>query len=237
MKKLITLRGNSGSGKTTIARALQEKFGKNTMLLSQDVIRRDILKTNDGAGTRANDVLIMLLEYGHAHNELVILEGILNSRWYTPLFDAAKALYGENICAYYFDLPFEETLRRHQTKDKRTEFGEKEMRRWWNEKDYAPALNEQTLTPDMMQDEIIDRIGTKERWVNRPAADPSELAIASIREGTVPGIHTVTYTSADDVLTLRHEILNRRTLALGAVIAAEFLNGKRGDYTMNDLLK
>ena len=49
--------------------------------------------------------------------------------------------------------------------------------------------------------EIIDRIGTKERWVNRPAADPSELAIASIREGTVPGIHTVTYTSADDVLT------------------------------------
>ena len=97
MKKLITLRGNSGSGKTTIARALQEKFGKNTMLLSQDVIRRDILKTNDGAGTRANDVLIMLLEYGHAHNELVILEGILNSRWYTPLFDAAKALYGENI--------------------------------------------------------------------------------------------------------------------------------------------
>lgn len=158
MKKLITLRGNSGSGKTTIARALQEKFGKNTMLLSQDVIRRDILKTNDGAGTRANAVLIMLLEYSHAHNELVILEGILNSRWYTPLFDAAKALYGENICAYYFDLPFEETLRRHQTKDKRTEFGEKEMRSWWNEKDYAPALNEQTLTLDMMQDEIIDRI-------------------------------------------------------------------------------
>ena len=37
--------------------------------------------------------------------------------------------------------------------------------------------------------------------MNRPAADPSELAIASIREGTVPGIHTVTYTSADDVLT------------------------------------
>ena len=88
-----------------------------------------------------------------------------------------------------------------------------------------------------LAEEIIGRIGTKERWVNRPAADPSELAIASIREGTVPGIHTVTYTSADDVLTLRHEILNRRTLALGAVIAAEFLNGKRGVYTMDDLLK
>ncbi len=50
------------------------------------------------------------------------------------------------------------TLRRHQTKDKRTEFGEEEMRRWWNEKGLRPALNEQALTPDMMQDEIIDRI-------------------------------------------------------------------------------
>ncbi len=88
-----------------------------------------------------------------------------------------------------------------------------------------------------LAEEVIDRIGSKTRWVNRPAADPSELAIASIREGTVPGIHTVTYSSEDDVLTLRHEILNRRTLALGAVVAAEFLNGKQGVYTMDDLLK
>ena len=128
------------------------------MLLSQDVIRRDILKTNDGAGTRANDVLIMLLEYGHAHNELVILEGILNSRWYTPLFDAAKRSTAKIICAYYFDLPFEETLRRHQTKDKRTEFGERKCAAGGTKRTTPPALNEQTLTLDMMQDEIIDRI-------------------------------------------------------------------------------
>ena len=44
----------------------------------------------------------MLLEYGHAHNELVILEGILNSRWYPCFSMPQKALYGENICAYYF---------------------------------------------------------------------------------------------------------------------------------------
>ena len=88
-----------------------------------------------------------------------------------------------------------------------------------------------------LAEEIIARLGTKERWVNRRAAVPEELAIASIREGTVPGIHTVVYESEDDVLTLRHEIKNRRTLALGAVIAAEFLNGKQGVYTMDDLLK
>lgn len=102
---------------------------------------------------------------------------------------------------------------------------------------HTQKLDAPSGTAITLAEEIIGRIGTKERWVNRPAADPSELAIASIREGAVPGIHTVTYTSADDVLTLRHEILNRRTLALGAVIAAEFLNGKRGVYTMDDLLK
>jgi 4-hydroxy-tetrahydrodipicolinate reductase len=50
-----------------------------------------------------------------------------------------------------------------------------------------------------------------------------------------PGDHSVTYTSEDDVLEIRHSIKNRRTLALGAVVAAEFLCGKKGVYTMEDL--
>ena len=41
MAKLIILRGNSGSGKTTIAKELQKSLGRNTMLISQDVVRRD----------------------------------------------------------------------------------------------------------------------------------------------------------------------------------------------------
>ena len=88
-----------------------------------------------------------------------------------------------------------------------------------------------------LAEEIIDRIGTKQRWVNRPAAAPDELEIDSLREGAVPGTHTVAYTSDDDVITLRHELKSRRALALGAVVAAEFLVGKHGVYTMDDLLK
>lgn len=69
------------------------------------------------------------------------------------------------------------------------------------------------------------------------AAAPDRIVIRSVREGTVPGIHTVTYESEDDILQLRHTIKNRRTLAMGAVVAAEFLCGKKGVYTMDDLLK
>ena len=54
--------------------------------------------------------------------------------WYSPLFKTANELYGMDIYAYYFDIPFEETVRRHNTRDKKQEFGEEDMRRWWREK-------------------------------------------------------------------------------------------------------
>ena len=56
MKKIIILRGNSGSGKTTVARALQKKFGYNTIMISLDEIRRNILwvKDVDRKSTRLN---------------------------------------------------------------------------------------------------------------------------------------------------------------------------------------
>lgn len=98
---------------------------------------------------------------------------------------------------------------------------------------------------------IIDRLDTKQGWVNyapgiehaanrveRSEETPADcVEIRSVREGAVPGIHTVSYESEDDRLEIRHTIKNRRTLAAGAVVAAEFLCGKRGVYGMDDLLK
>lgn len=79
---------------------------------------------------------------------------------------------------------------------------------------------------------IIGELGAKNGWVNDEHAPADRIAIRSVREGTVPGTHTVTYESEDDILELRHTIKNRRTLAMGAVVAAEFLCGKEGVYTM-----
>ena len=98
---------------------------------------------------------------------------------------------------------------------------------------------------------IIDRLDTKQGWVNyapgiehaanrveRSEETPADcVEIRSVREGAVPGIHTVSYESEDDRLEIRHTIKNRRTLAAGAVVAAEFLCGKSGVYDMDDLLK
>ena len=158
MCRLIILRGNSGSGKTTIAKELQRKFGSNTLLISQDAIRREMLMVSDGPDTLALPMLKELLRYGKDHCGTVILEGIMVADWYRSLFELAKELFGKNIYAYYFDIPFEETLKRHKTRAKSSEFGEEAMRDWWVEKDYSDVLDETTITADKDKETIIQEI-------------------------------------------------------------------------------
>ncbi len=156
--KLIILRGNSGSGKTSAARELQKKFGRGTLVIPQDTVRRELLWAKDGIGTVALPLLMDLLEYGKKNSAVTILEGILYSDYYRPLFQRALEVYGSNIYAYYYDLPFEETLRRHGTKPNRFSFGEEDMRRWWREKDYIGIIPEEIITADESLSEAVDRI-------------------------------------------------------------------------------
>lgn len=84
----------------------------------------------------------------------------MNAAWYRPLFDTAHAAFGSNIFAYYYDLPFEETLRRHQTKPNRNNFGEQEMRSWWNERDLIGSIPEGLLTKAQSADDVVKLIWT-----------------------------------------------------------------------------
>lgn len=67
-------------------------------------------------------------------------------------------------------------------------------------------------------------------------ASEGELPITARREGEVPGIHAVNYTSVVDEIRIYHSARSRDGFALGAVVAAEFMSGKRGTYGMNDLI-
>ena len=62
------------------------------------------------------------------------------------------------------------------------------------------------------------------------------VPITAIREGEVPGIHEVIYDSDIDTITLRHSAKSRQGLALGALMAAEFMEGKKGYFTMKNLI-
>ena len=75
--RLIIIRGNSGSGKSTVARKLHMALVRNTLIISQDIVRRQMLYVRDGQDTPALSLLADLLNYGHIHCRHIILEGII----------------------------------------------------------------------------------------------------------------------------------------------------------------
>ena len=64
----------------------------------------------------------------------------------------------------------------------------------------------------------------------------SKIPVRAVREGMVPGTHTIIWDSEIDTISLRHEAKNRKGLAMGAVVAAEYIRTRKGVFTMNDVL-
>jgi len=88
-----------------------------------------------------------------------------------------------------------------------------------------------------LANDILARVERKQRWLNEPTEEADAIEITSLREGTVPGTHTVTYESADDKIEIKHTLFSRRALALGAVVAAEFVATRKGVFTIDDLFE
>ncbi|MFJ7745557.1 kinase [Peribacillus sp. NPDC097295] len=156
--KLIIIRGNSGSGKTTIAKSLQLQLGKGTLLVSQDTVRRDMLMVHDREGNLSIDLIRQITEYGKGKCEYVILEGILHKNLYDDMLHHLIQFYNEKVYTYYFDLSFEETVKRHNSRSKKMDFGEESLRAWWKPNDCLGVDRERNLTDDMSRNDIVKLI-------------------------------------------------------------------------------
>ena len=155
---LIILRGNSGCGKTSTARLLQRQLGYGAMLVSQDVVRREMLRVKDIENNPAIQLIYDLCMYGNNVGYTVILEGILSNKKYgAMLCRLLDDFQGEKLI-YYFDVSFEETVRRHATKPNAHEFGELEMSQWWKDQDVLNVPGEQRIGEQLSQAEIVDLI-------------------------------------------------------------------------------
>ncbi|HTA63435.1 MAG TPA: 4-hydroxy-tetrahydrodipicolinate reductase [Bacteroidia bacterium] len=84
-------------------------------------------------------------------------------------------------------------------------------------------------------EKIVANHSQKNKW-SIETSSGKNLFIDVVRTDEVPGTHTVSYTSAVDEISITHKAFNRKGFALGAVLAAEFIQHKKGVYTMNDLL-
>ena len=101
-------------------------------------------------------------------------------------------------------------------------------------------LDKPSGTAVKLADDILANNKNYNSWKltdnNDQQASNNELPITAIREGDVFGIHEVQAQSDCDIIKLSHEAFSRKGFASGAVIAAEFILGKKGLFSMNDLL-
>ena len=114
---------------------------------------------------------------------------------------------------------------------------------------HVHKLDAPSGTAITLAEEIINDLDRKDKWVKgfQHAADgtesgsnevaANELPIASIRRDEVPGIHSISYDSEADKITITHDAHNRKGFALGAVLAAEYTKDHTGLLTTSDLFK
>jgi len=132
--RLLILRGPSGSGKTTVAKRLFKIAKRKTALIEQDYYR--FIFNPAGGGSKPNsDVIHQMIE----HNTIValqsgydvILEGILSVKSYAQVIDRIISSHLGSCYIFYFDISFEETIKRHSTKEGSYRYGENERREWY----------------------------------------------------------------------------------------------------------
>ena len=114
---------------------------------------------------------------------------------------------------------------------------------------HVHKLDAPSGTAITLAEEIINDLNRKDKWVKgfQHAADgtesgsnkvaSNELPIASIRRDEVPGIHSISYDSEADKITITHDAHSRKGFALGAVLAAEYTKDHTGLLTTSDLFK
>ena len=142
---LIVLRGNSGSGKSSVSHALRDAFGRGLAWVSQDLIRRIILKEKDAPGGVNIGLIDQVARYCLDHGQQVVLDGILYADRYEKTLAGLNRDHLGSSHFYYLDVSLDETLRRHATRPQATEFGPEEMRGWYCQRDLLSSIHERVI--------------------------------------------------------------------------------------------
>lgn len=101
---------------------------------------------------------------------------------------------------------------------------------------HTQKLDAPSGTAVTLAEQVIKNLGRKTSWVNHPTNANEELFIESERTDPAPGTHLVKYRSEIDDIEIIHTAHNRKGFALGAVLAAEFIAGKKGVFEISDVL-
>jgi len=156
--RLVVLRGNSGSGKSAVAKAIREAYGRGVAWVSQDLVRRIILKEKDRPGGVNVGLIDQITRYPLDHCYHVVLDGILYADRYEQMLAGLRRDHLGLSCFYYLDVSLGETLRRHATRPQAVEFGADQMRDWYRPRDLLASIGERVIPENSALQDTVDMI-------------------------------------------------------------------------------
>jgi predicted kinase len=169
--RLVVLRGNSASGKSSVAAGLREKFGRGLALVGQDNLRRIVLRERDRPGAANIGLIDLTARYALDAGYHVVVEGILYADRYGDMLAQLRADHRGPTHGYYLDVPFAETLARHATKPIADDVNETQLRDWYRPRDLLPGGTETVIGADSALHGTVDRIMLETGLAHLPALD------------------------------------------------------------------
>jgi predicted kinase len=156
---LVVLRGNSGSGKSTVARGLRDALRDKVIWIEQDYIRRIVVGETGGEPQPLTAVLIeamasCALERGY----VVVVDGILDAHRYGAMLGRLREACQGRVGYYYFSIPFDETVRRHATRQLADVVSAEEMRGWYRDNDVLGFVDEQVVHSNATVQQTVERL-------------------------------------------------------------------------------
>lgn len=154
--RLIVLRGNSGSGKSTVAQALREAYGgRGVAWVTQDLIRRIILKEKDIPGGVNIGLIDQIARHVLDQGYHAVLDGIFYADRYEAMLARLANDHRGLSLFYYLDVSMDETIRRHATRPQVADFSPEDMRQWYRARDLLGSVQERIISQaSTLQDTI-----------------------------------------------------------------------------------
>lgn len=159
--RLIVVRSNSASGKSSVAAGLREKFGRNLAIVDQDNLCRTVLCERDRPGGANIGLIDLTARYALDHGFHAVVEGNLRAgRCGTMLQGLVRAHRGVSRC-HYLHVPYAETVLRHATKPDAQYLKHvtaDRLRDWYREKGLLPEAPETVIDAAGTLDDTIRQI-------------------------------------------------------------------------------
>jgi predicted kinase len=158
--RLIVVRGNSGSGKSSVAQQLRKVHGRGLAWVEQDYVRRTMLNELEPPEAANLAMIEQITRTALRQGFHTVLDGIFHSVVYGELLARLAREHDGPAYFYHLDVPLDETIRRHATRDKAQLFPADHLRDWYRDRDLLREPEETVIDHTSSLDDTVERILT-----------------------------------------------------------------------------